>query len=50
MSGIHSFMQGEKCVLILETLKKNNLNFLKDIPMIYIYSIIIVNTVSEKKM
>ena len=32
-----------------ETLCKNNLNFLTDIPMIYVNFSVIVSTVSEKK-
>jgi hypothetical protein len=41
----------EKSVLIMkETLWKNNLNFVKDVPMIYVSLIIIVVIVSEKKI
>jgi hypothetical protein len=36
-------------VLIMETLWKNNLNFVKDVPMIYVSFIITVIIVSEKK-
>lgn len=32
-----------------ETLCKNNLNFLNDIPMIYVNFFVIVSTVSEKQ-
>ena len=38
-----------KSMLIMETSCKNNLNFLTDIPMIYVNLIVIVCTVSEKK-
>lgn len=36
-------------IIMKEKLRKNNLNFLKDVPMIYRNFIILVITVSEKK-
>ena len=42
--------EGGKSMFIMEeTLCKNNLNFLTDIPMIYVNYIVILCTVSDKK-
>jgi hypothetical protein len=47
----HASRKGGKNVLIIKrTLWKNYLNFVKDVPMIYINFTIIVITVSEKKI
>jgi hypothetical protein len=44
-----SYKSGKSVLITKETLLKNNLNFVKDVPMIYVNFIIIVNVVSAKK-
>jgi hypothetical protein len=40
----------KKCVIMKETLWKNNLNFVKDVPMIYVNFITILIVVFESKI
>jgi len=40
---------GKSMLIMKETLCKNNLNFLNDIPMIYVNFFVIVSPVSEKQ-